>query len=181
MKKRLFFVLTVLLVGVCEGWGQNSHKEFFERRARLKEACRTTPDTLKRQCGDTLYLLYDLTDTLQRKYKEEAVWWVHAEKKYKQGWPCCLCFVFVGPARKLTKDELQQIDWVTCEELEDFHDREYERFERLYEQTQDRAYEPVFWKFLRFDYYFDKVYLIIPTKEGCCLLQEVKYTSPGIV
>lgn len=180
MKKRLCFILVVLLVGVCEGWGQDKSAQYLKWKAERETLFKSTPDTLKRLCGDTLYLLFDAADTLQRKDETQITWEFHPGKKFVVGYRFYILFEFVGKPRELSDEELWNMPLVTCEELERFHDREGERMAKLREGKKGHILPPWAWESFELEYYFDKIYMVIPTEEGRCLLQEVKRTSPGI-
>lgn len=173
MRRELCLIIIVLFIAVAKGGAQNLNEDFKKRKEKRDSLFRVTPDSFKQQCGDTLYLLYDLTDTLQRKYSDFILLMPHPDKKVKGGTLPGMYLGFHGDPSVLTMEELSVLPWVTSIELEQFHDRETERWMKVYKKTGDRLYKIDWWELFPLGCYFDKVYLIIPTHEGKVWLQEV--------
>ena len=194
MRTTILLLTIILALPLCGGQAlgqennrtaqkKNPMKIHRMRIERYRDTCRASPDPIVQE-NDTLYLLFDLTDTLQEHSENySCIWWGFGKKKKVLRGDRWLSFETVGKPRKLTKDDLLEINWVTKEELEALHDREYVRMYEIYQkyrQTRDMQFYPRRWENFPLGFYFDAIYMIIPRHDGI-FLWKVEANGPGIV
>ncbi|MCR9011398.1 MULTISPECIES: hypothetical protein [Gabonibacter] len=181
MKK--YLVIFIILFIYPEINAQTVKKENKQDwKVRLSKEVRESGDPFY-QRGDTLYLLFDRTDTLQFRYDTDIQWllrpFTEEEKKVlKNGDNSVLLAVrkrFAPKNKKrltLSSQDLEGKILTTRKELMDFYEREFPRRLARFRETNDSIdlIAPDSWD-LRV--YFKRIYMIIPLENEKFLMYEV--------
>ena len=164
---RLFLILSLLLLTIplfSQSKQETDPYEVMRKRLRVSD----DPMYLR---GDTLYLLYDPTDSLQ--FFGGELWWMYRgftqeEKEMYYGREeqreMSLVLEVSKKIKTLTYDDLKDIHLTLREEYLAFYEREYKRLGgKMYVRNFCEKMD-----FTRFDplYYFKKVYVIVPDTNG---------------
>ena len=167
--KHLFLILSLLFLTTslfAQSDRQTDPYEIMRKRLRVVD------DPIFSN-GDTLYMLYDLTDSLQWS-GGGLLYWYHRglteeEKSYGE-----VDHILLGRItlylrkdrdfKTLTCDELKNIPLTSREEYVNFYEREYKRLGgKLY---IGNSYMPMDFSGFNPFYYFKKVYIIVPEEDG---------------
>ncbi|MCR9011697.1 hypothetical protein [Gabonibacter chumensis] len=178
------FVFIIIILSIFTGVNAQTVKRGYDQgwKIELSKEVRESGDPFY-QRGDTLYLLFDSTDTLQFRYKTDVHWFLRSlteeEKKgLNSGENTILLVVrtrFSSRNKKritLSSRDLQGKILTSRRELMDFYEREFPRCLARYRKTQKSRYliAPGAWN-LRI--YFRQVYMIIPLEKDKYLMYEV--------
>lgn len=123
--------------------------------------------------GDTLYLLYDSTDSLQWNEDRLLCWYQRGLTLEERG-QGEVDHILLGSItlhlrkdrnfKKLTYDELKNIPLTSREEYVNFYEREYKRLDG--KLCLENSYIPMEFSSFSPFYYFKKVYIIVPDEDG---------------
>ena len=164
--KRLFLILSLLLLTISlfsQSKQETAPYEIMRKRLRVSD----DPMYLR---GDTLYLLYDPTDSLQ--FFGYEFWWMYRDFTQEEMYyedeggrrDISLVLAVSKKIKTLTYDDLKDIHLTLREEYLAFYEREYKRLGgKMYvwnfcEKMDFRQFDPL--------YYFKKVYVIVPDTNG---------------
>ena len=181
MKKYLVIFIILFIYSAINAQTVKKENE-QDWKARLRKEVRESKDTFY-QRGDTLYLLFDPTDTLQFRYKTDIQWFLRPfteeeKEALRNGDNSVLLAVRkrLAPKNKkritLSSQDLKRKILTTRKELMDFYEREFPRRLARFRETNKSMYliAPDAWN-LRI--YFKQIYMIIPLANGKFLMYEV--------
>ena len=189
MKYSLLFVIVYSIpFFFVEAQGVSSKGTLGYTFEEKKRDARASGDSFL-QRGDTLYLLYDLTDSLQIKTGEGVEWWQRFlteeeiaiiedsshEDMFDLGEPDMFLVRRwrLGPRKELSSEEIGELTLTTCDEVIAFYEREVKRMaERKAKDKGVKIYVRV-WGFFNLEWYFDKIYMIIPKTESSAIMYDV--------
>ena len=141
------------------------------------------------QRGDTLYLLYDLTDSLQMRTGEGVEWWQRFltkeeiaivedpsnEDMFDLGEPDMFLVRRwkLSPKKELSSEEIRELTLTTRDEVIAFYEREVKRMaERKAKDKGFKIYVRV-WGSFNLEWYFDKIYMIIPKTDSSAVMYDI--------
>lgn len=190
MKYKLLLIIVCLL-------------SFFSMNAQTKSSKETseyTPEEIKKDTrasgdsillgGNTLYLIFDKTDSLQVKKKKSIEWWqrpmTEKEKedqknpRYADAFDLGKIATYLAQSwkliskKELSPEEVEKLTLTTRKKLVDFHKRELKRNESR--KSEDKHFKRYVWDWGSWDlkWYFDKVYMIEPKADGTFIMYELK-------
>ena len=189
MKYRLLFVVVYSIPFFSvEAQGVSSKGTLGYTFEEKKRDARASGDSFL-QRGDTLYLLYDLTDSLQIKTGEGVEWWQRFlteeeiaiiedpshEDMFDLGEPDMFLVRRwrLSPRKELSSEEIGELTLTTRDEVIAFYEREVKRMtERKAKDKRFKIYVRV-WGFFNLEWYFDKIYMIIPKTVSSAIMYDV--------
>ena len=189
MKYRLLFVVVYSIPFFSvEAQGVSSKGTLGYTFEEKKRDARASGDSFL-QRGDTLYLLYDLTDSLQIKTGEGVEWWQRFlteeeiaiiedpshEDMFDLGEPDMFLVRRwrLSPRKELSSEEIGELTLTTRDEVIAFYEREVKRLtERKAKDKRFKIYVRV-WGFFNLEWYFDKIYMIIPKTGSSAIMYDV--------
>ena len=169
MKKiaiRQFLILSLLLLTISLFAQRKGDERYYEA---IRKQIQGLEDPIFAN-GDTLYMLYDLTDSLQ--FFGYEFWWMYRDFTQEEMYyedeggrrDISLVLAVSKKIKTLTYDDLKDIHLTLREEYLAFYEREYKRLGgKMYVRNFCEKMD-----FTRFDplYYFKKVYVIVPEANG---------------
>lgn len=182
MKKMKYGLLVMFLFSVFVVNGQDKVKLWDENRAKV---VRLSRDSFYGR-GDTLYLMFDASDTLQVKRGTRIEWWLRPLTKEEEDavWKdqntdmyLDLMIEFSPHPRYrkrivLSPGEVKAKAIATREEFMAFYERESRRCDEEYKRTKDRRV-PIALGEWPLDYYFKKIFMIELLEDGNYVMYEV--------
>ena len=169
----LFVVFYLVLFFSVEAQVKSSRGTLGYTFEEKKRDARTSGDPFL-QRGDTLYLLYDLTDSLQMRTGEGVEWWQRFLTKEE------IAIVEdpsnedkLSPKKELSSEEIRELTLTTRDEVIAFYEREVKRMaERKAKDKGFKIYVRV-WGSFNLEWYFDKIYMIIPKTDSSAVMYDI--------
>ena len=189
MKYRwLFVVVYSIPFFSVEAQGVSSKGTLGYTFEEKKRDARASGDSFLQRV-DTLYLLYDLTDSLQIKTGEGVEWWQRFlteeeiaiiedpshEDMFDLGEPDMFLVRRwkLSPKKELSSEEIRELTLTTRDEVIAFYEREVKRMaERKAKDKGFKIYVRV-WGSFNLEWYFDKIYMIIPKTDSSAVMYDI--------
>ena len=184
----LFVVFYLVLFFSVEAQVKSSRGTLGYTFEEKKRDARTSGDPFL-QRGDTLYLLYDLTDSVQMRTGEGVEWWQRFltkeeiaivedpsnEDMFDLGEPDMFLVRRwkLSPKKELSSEEIRELTLTTRDEVIAFYEREVKRMaERKAKDKGFKIYVRV-WGSFNLEWYFDKIYMIIPKTDSSAVMYDI--------
>jgi len=190
MKYRLLFVIVYLIPFFSvEAQGVSSKGTLGYTFEEEKRDARASGDSFL-QRGDTLYLLYDLTDSLQIRTGEGVEWWQRFlteeeiaiiedpshEDMFDLGEPDMFLVQRwrLHKKKELSSEEIRELPLTTRDEVIAFYEREVKRMAERKAKDKEFKIYVYDWGGWNLEWYFDKIYLIVPKSGRSAVMYDIR-------
>ena len=188
--RKLTTIICLLLFFSMNAQTKSSKETLGYTLEEKKKDARASGDSFLLR-GDTLYLIFDKTDSLQVKTEKGLVWWrrpLTEQEKADQEDPryidvfdlggmeviLTLSWKFISK-KYISPVKVKKLTLTTRKEIVDFHKRELKRNEdRKAKDNSFKRYVRDWWGYWDLNWYFDKIYMIEPKNNGMFIMYELK-------